>query len=88
MADSPAPGPVYYKPVPPPPAYKPAPAPVYKPAPPPPAYKPAPAPAYKEPEHYGPVSYKYGYEVKDDYAGVNFGANEAREGKSKATYIV
>ena len=48
--------------------YKPAPKPVYKPA-----------PSYEEPS-YGPVSYKYGYEVKDDYAGVNFGANEARDG--------
>ena len=37
------------------------------------------APAYKEPE-YGPASYKYGYDVKDDYAGVNFGQSEARDG--------
>ena len=37
------------------------------------------APAYKEPE-YGPAAYSYGYDVKDDYAGVNFGQNESRDG--------
>merc|ERR1739838_728486 len=78
----PAPAPAY-KPA---PAYVPAPVPAYKPAP-VPAYKPAPAPAYKpapsykEPS-YGPASYQYAYEVKDEYAGVDFGAQEARDGYS------
>ena len=38
-------------------------------------YRPA-APAYKE----EPAVYQYGYAVNDDYAGTNFGANEARDG--------
>merc|ERR1712223_1837643 len=37
------------------------------------------APAYKEPE-YGPAYYNYGYDVKDDYSGVNFGQSESRDG--------
>merc|ERR1712223_2177903 len=56
------------------PAYK---APVYHA----PAYK-APvyhAPAYKEPEHVAP-KYAFGYSATDDYAGVNFAANESRDG--------
>merc|ERR1712203_58194 len=70
------------------PAYKPAPvyhpAPVYKPAP---AYKPAPvykpAPAYHAPAYADvPAKYQYEYAVADEYAGVNFGANEARDGYS------
>eukprot|EP00095_Tigriopus_kingsejongensis_P000715 snap_masked-scaffold558_size137302-processed-gene-0.8 protein:Tk00715 transcript:snap_masked-scaffold558_size137302-processed-gene-0.8-mRNA-1 annotation:"bcs-1 protein" len=35
-----------------------------------------PAPSYQE----GPANYQYGYAVQDDYAGVNFQANEARDG--------
>ena len=61
--------PVYHAP-----AYK---APVYHA----PAYK-APvyhAPAYKEPAHETPV-YEYGYAAADDYSGVNFSANEKRDG--------
>ena len=27
-----------------------------------------------------PAQYRYAYEVKDDYSGVNFGANEERDG--------
>merc|ERR1712117_694092 len=58
------------------PAYKPAP--VYHPAP---VYKPA--PAYKEPAYADvPAKYQYEYAVADEYAGVNFGANEARDGYS------
>merc|ERR1712038_98674 len=73
------------------PAYKAAPAyhparfyaPVYHAAPlyHAPAYK-APvyhAPAYKEPEHVAP-KYAFGYSATDDYAGVNFAANESRDG--------
>nr|XP_040573371.1 cuticle protein 7-like [Lepeophtheirus salmonis] len=60
----------------------PAPAP-YHPAPyhPAPAYKPAPyhpAPSYKE----DPAVYQYQYAVSDEYAGLNFGADEARDGYS------
>merc|ERR1739838_471103 len=86
-AYKPVPAPTY-KPapayVPAPAPYRPAPAPAYKPAPayvpaPVPAYKPA--PSYKEPS-YGPASYQYAYEVKDEYAGVDFGAQEARDGYS------
>ena len=40
----------------------------------------APASSYKEPSYDGPVSYNIGYAVEDGYAGVNFGANEARDG--------
>merc|ERR1712158_89396 len=54
-------------------------APVYKPAP---AYKPA--PVYKPDPAYDdvPAKYQYEYAVADEYAGVNFGANEARDGYS------
>merc|ERR1712066_747998 len=34
-----------------------------------------PAPAYDE-----PAKYNYAYEAVDDYSGVNFGANEGRDG--------
>ena len=54
-----------------PPSYAPSP---YKP--PTPSY--APAPSYKE----EPANYQYEYAVKDDYAGVDFGANEYRNGYS------
>ena len=42
----------------------------------------APAPAYKASATYEdtPASYKFGYDVKDDYAGVAFGADEGRDG--------
>ncbi|XP_040563333.1 pro-resilin [Lepeophtheirus salmonis] len=40
----------------------------------PPAY--GPAPTYPD----IPPAYQYQYAVKDDYAAVNFGANEARDG--------
>ena len=73
-----------YKPA---PAYKPAPVykstPVYQPAP---VYKLAPtyhAPSYKQPSYADvPAKYQYEYAVADDYSGVNFGANEARDGYS------
>ncbi|XP_059096690.1 pro-resilin-like [Tigriopus californicus] len=42
-------------------------------------YRPAPyspAPTYKE----EPAAYQYQYAVADDYAGVNFAQNEARDG--------
>merc|ERR1719464_55427 len=43
-----------------------------------PAYR---APTYKEPSYKEePASYSYGYDVKDDYAGVNFGQSESRDG--------
>eukprot|EP00095_Tigriopus_kingsejongensis_P008706 maker-scaffold1860_size26228-snap-gene-0.3 protein:Tk08706 transcript:maker-scaffold1860_size26228-snap-gene-0.3-mRNA-1 annotation:"bcs-1 protein" len=54
----------------------------YRPAP----YQPAPAPYHPAPHHSGPsyheepAQYQYGYAVQDDYAGVNFQANEARDG--------
>ena len=71
-----APAPPIYRPAP-------APAPVYKPAPPPaPVYAPAPAPAYGAAPVYPdiPPAYDYSYAVADDYRGVNFGANENRNG--------
>ena len=49
----------------------------YRPAP---AYKPA--PKYHEPQYSEPAVYNYGYEVVDDYHGVNFGASEDRNGKA------
>ena len=81
LADRPAPSP--YKPAPPPPAYKPTPAP-YKPAPAP--YKPAPAPykpapSYHEPKHEEPRPYAYEYAVVDEYANLNFNAQEQADGK-------
>ncbi len=55
-----------------------APAP-YHPAPAP--YRPAPAPYHPAPSYKpAPVVYNYGYAVKDDYAGVDFTANEQRDG--------
>ena len=60
---------------PPAPIYRPAPAPVYAPAP-------APAPTYGAAPVYPdvPPAYDYSYAVSDDYHGVNFGANENRNG--------
>merc|ERR1712018_975141 len=55
-----------------------------------PSYKPAPSyhapkhtPSYHEPSYADvPAKYQYEYAVADEYAGVNFGANEARDGYS------
>jgi hypothetical protein len=44
-----------------------------------PAYGPA-APAYGEPVYDGPAVYSFTYGVQDDYAGLNFGHSENREG--------
>ena len=44
-----------------------------------PTYKPA--PSYHEPQYSEPAYYNYGYEVVDDYSGVNFGAKEDRNDK-------
>ena len=48
--------------------------------------KPAPlyeeARTYKEPEYNTPSKYQYEYAVKDEYSGVHFGQNEARDGYS------
>ena len=59
------------------PSPAPAPAPVYRPAP-----APAPAPSYGAAPVYPdvPPAYDYSYAVSDDYHGVNFGANENRNG--------
>ncbi|TRY79817.1 hypothetical protein TCAL_14783 [Tigriopus californicus] len=47
-----------------------------------PSYKPSYEPSYKQPSYKEePASYQYNYEVKDEYAGLNFDANEAREGR-------
>ena len=48
-------------------------------------YRPAPAPykpaSYSEPKYDdAPAQYEYAYAVNDDYSGVNFGANEGRDG--------
>ena len=51
----------------PPPAYAPSPS-YYKPSP---SYRP-------EPSH--PAQYSYAYDVQDDYAGVDFDAQESRDG--------
>lgn len=41
----------------------------------------APRPTYKEPKYENhPAAYEYSYTVQDDYAGVNFGQNEKRDG--------
>jgi hypothetical protein len=67
------------------PIHKPAPvyhpAPVHKPAP---VYHAAPVhkPVYKQPIYDTPSKYQYEYAVQDDYSGVNFGQNEARDGYS------
>jgi Insect cuticle protein. len=45
----------------------------YRPAP----YKPA---SYKEPSYDEPAKYEYQYAVADQYAGVDFNQNEARDG--------
>ena len=67
------PAPVVHKPA---PVYHPAPV-VHKPAP---TYH-EPAPAYHEPAYKDtPAHYNYGYAVKDDYAGLHFGADESRDG--------
>merc|ERR1719273_3058355 len=69
-------------------AYKPAPvyhrpvyhaAPIYRPV-----YHAAPSykPTYKEPAYTEPANYQYEYAVADEYAGVNFGQNESRDGYS------
>ena len=68
----------------------PAPAPIYKPAP---VYAPAPAPVYAPKPVYeepvGPAVYNFGYGVQDDYAGLNFGHTEGRDGyKTQGTYYV
>ena len=61
------------------PQYAPVPPPIYRPAPAPaPVYKPAPPPAPVYPD-VSPA-YDYSYAVADDYRGVNFGANENRNG--------
>ena len=66
-----------YKPAPAPivTVYKPAPAPVYAPAP-------APAPAYAPVPVYAdvPPAYDFAYAVNDHYHGVDFAANENRNG--------
>ena len=54
-------------------------APPPPPPPPPPPYHPA--PSYKQPAYADvPPKYEYAYAVKDDYASVDFNANEARDG--------
>ena len=56
--------------------YHPTPVPYHPPTP----YH-APAPAYHEPKYEDlPAAYEYAYAVADDYANVNFGANEKRDG--------
>merc|ERR1712223_1482743 len=60
------------------PTYKPAP--VYVPAP---VYKPAPTyhqPSYKAPSYDEPAKYNFEWEVVDDYAKLNYGQNEGRDG--------
>ncbi|XP_040582959.2 uncharacterized protein [Lepeophtheirus salmonis] len=58
--------------------YRPAP---YHPAPAP--YHPAPAPYHAAPSYKEePAVYQYQYGVSDEYAGLNFGADEARDGYS------
>merc|ERR1719150_3390696 len=49
-----------------------------------PAYHPAPAykPAAYKPTYDEPAKYQYQYAVADEYAGVNFGQNESRDGYS------
>merc|ERR1712133_135167 len=37
-------------------------------------------PVYKQPSYDEPAVYHYGYAVADDYSGVNFAANENRDG--------
>ena len=65
------------------PVHKPAPvyhpAPVYKPAP---SYKPVHKPSYHQPDYFTPPKYQYEYGIRDEYSGVDFGQNEARDGYS------
>jgi Insect cuticle protein. len=60
------------------------------PPPPPPPYKPAPAPYKPEPKYEeGPAQYEYAYAVKDEYANLDFNANEERDGyKTTGSYEV
>ncbi|XP_040573738.1 pro-resilin [Lepeophtheirus salmonis] len=53
-------------------------------------YHPAPAPYHPAPSYNEvPAAYQYQYAVKDDYSGVNFGADEARDGyATKGSYTV
>ena len=83
-----APAPIHRAPVfHPAPIHKPAPvfhaAPVHRPAP---VYHPAPvhkaAPSYHQPIYDTPPKYQYEYAVQDDYSGVYFGQQEARDGYS------
>merc|ERR1712088_848781 len=56
------------------------PAPTYIPAP---VYKPAPTyhqPSYKAPSYDEPAKYNFEWEVVDDYAKLNYGQNEGRDG--------
>ncbi|XP_050705287.1 cuticle protein 7-like [Eriocheir sinensis] len=74
-----APAPSYHAPA---PSYH-APRPTYAPKPsytPKPSY--APRPSYHAPAQYADTHPQYNtkYAVKDDYAGLNFGAQEARDG--------
>lgn len=43
-------------------------------------YRPAYQPSYKQPAYDEPAEYQYAYAVKDEYKGVDFGANEDRKG--------
>uniref|UniRef100_A0A0K2UW09 Uncharacterized protein n=1 Tax=Lepeophtheirus salmonis TaxID=72036 RepID=A0A0K2UW09_LEPSM len=44
-------------------------------------YHPSPAPYHPAPSYNEvPAPYQYQYAIKDDYSGVNFGADEARDG--------
>nr|XP_040573935.1 cuticle protein 7-like [Lepeophtheirus salmonis] len=50
---------------------------------PPALYHPAPAPYHAAPTYKEePAAYQYQYAVSDEYAGLNFGADEARDGYS------
>ena len=47
------------------------------------------APAYGEPAYNGPAVYSFDYGVRDEYAGLNFGHSENRDGyKTEGTYYV
>merc|ERR1711890_188093 len=47
------------------------------------------APAPYSPPSYSAPAYQYDYAVKDDYSGVNFGQNEARDGyNTQGSYYV
>jgi Insect cuticle protein len=48
-----------------------------------------PVPVYGEPAYDGPAVYSFTYGVQDDYAGLNFGHSENRDGyKTEGTYYV